>query len=174
MKASQWISHKHAFAPGFAHVQTLCKIYAGERLNLSQFTILEDLSDLSLTPTPQSGVCVCVCVCWGCSELWMVKGLLWGSRTCDDVMCHVHFSLKVKLRYFFFIKSKLLHLFCLDSVNNYVNAVRPYFKELDLCVFYHITVSDIVIPLFKVHLSLKPRRSIKLGVNLSVSVSIPQ
>ncbi len=39
MKASQWISNKNAFAPGFAHVQTLCKIYAGERLNLSQFTI---------------------------------------------------------------------------------------------------------------------------------------
>ncbi len=35
MKASQWISHKHVFAPGFAaHVQTLGKIYAGE-LNLS-------------------------------------------------------------------------------------------------------------------------------------------
>ncbi len=34
MKASQWISNKHAFAPGFAHVQTLCKIYAGERLNI--------------------------------------------------------------------------------------------------------------------------------------------
>ncbi len=28
MKASQLISNKHAFAPGFAHVQTLCKIYA--------------------------------------------------------------------------------------------------------------------------------------------------
>ncbi len=36
MKASQWLSHKHAFAPGFAaHVQTLGKIYAGEHLNLS-------------------------------------------------------------------------------------------------------------------------------------------
>ncbi len=32
MKASQWISKKQAFAPGFAHVQTLCKIYAGELL----------------------------------------------------------------------------------------------------------------------------------------------
>ncbi len=30
---------EHEFAPGFAHVQTLCKIYAGERLDLSQFTI---------------------------------------------------------------------------------------------------------------------------------------
>ncbi len=39
MKVSQWISHKYAFVPGFAHVQTLHKIYAGERLNLSQFTI---------------------------------------------------------------------------------------------------------------------------------------
>ncbi len=27
------------FAPGFAHVQTKRKIYAGEHLNLSQFTI---------------------------------------------------------------------------------------------------------------------------------------
>ncbi len=35
MKASQWISNKHTFAPGFTHVQTLCKIYAGERLNQS-------------------------------------------------------------------------------------------------------------------------------------------
>ncbi len=35
MKASQWISHKHAFAPGFAHVQTKCKIHAGEHLNQS-------------------------------------------------------------------------------------------------------------------------------------------
>ncbi len=31
MKASQWISHKHMFAPGFAHVQTKHKIYAGEQ-----------------------------------------------------------------------------------------------------------------------------------------------
>ncbi len=38
-EGEQWISNKHAFAPGFAHVQTLCKIYADERLNRSQFTI---------------------------------------------------------------------------------------------------------------------------------------
>ncbi len=38
-EGEQWISNKHAFAPGFAHVQTLCKIYANERLNRSQFTI---------------------------------------------------------------------------------------------------------------------------------------
>ncbi len=31
MKASQFISHKHMFAPGFAHMQT-CKIYASECL----------------------------------------------------------------------------------------------------------------------------------------------
>ncbi len=37
MKASQWISH--AFAPGFAHMQTKRKMYAGEHLNLSQITI---------------------------------------------------------------------------------------------------------------------------------------
>ncbi len=35
MKASQWISHKPAFAPGFTRAQILCKIYAGERRNLS-------------------------------------------------------------------------------------------------------------------------------------------
>ncbi len=39
MKTIQWISHKRAFAPaGFSNVQTLQKIYAGERLNLSQYT----------------------------------------------------------------------------------------------------------------------------------------
>ncbi len=33
------ITHTHAFAPGFAHMQTKRNIYAGERLDLSQFTI---------------------------------------------------------------------------------------------------------------------------------------
>ncbi len=37
MKASQWISLKHVFAPGFAHVQIFRQIYPGEHLNISQF-----------------------------------------------------------------------------------------------------------------------------------------
>ncbi len=32
-------SHKQAFAPGFAHVQTWRNIYASKHLNFSQFTI---------------------------------------------------------------------------------------------------------------------------------------